>query len=560
MSRSLLNSFAEPARHQLVWLVLVFVLAALGKLSLEGGASLLVTLAIFLTAGIAFFNPWLGLLALFPLSFTINSTPETIGFRELSFATLCVTLMVGTVVQIARNGMLRHELRKWGALIVIVVAYLALNFFVGRANAIPVQDWVRGLAPFVFLLVFWPVFVLLQSRADGIKWLGLSLVVMALLFVSQVLVVYFAEGLYNPFYYLLINGEYVPTDPPADPSEMGDKLGPYYFRVTTMLAQSTDALLPVTFSVAYVVSVLAPSQRVRRIAFLLTCLASTSILATYTRSMLMCALLSVSIFGLSLLVFQPSKFLLALKKGIFVIVVSIAIVFAINLDAVWYNRSLELYYSLGINIFVDQLLAQFNGIIEVVSEWLFWLFHVVLEFFNISQSGLFEISTPAEAEENIDYAIFAADVNILTRLEEYRIALDVFYGQPITGAGLGIRHEMVFETSTGEKLIQQVGYIHNWVFYFLMVGGLIGTALYSALLILPPLMFGISIWLARKMPDREKFSQMVLIFNVVWVGLLTMGLYSLFFAVFRLISYNLLMAAGLGICAYTIATLRKRAS
>ncbi|WP_430513858.1 O-antigen ligase family protein [Pannonibacter phragmitetus] len=167
---------------------------------------------------------------------------------------------------------------------------------------------------------------------------------------------------------------------------------------------------------------------------------------------------------------------------------------------------------------------------------------------------------PAEVVEDIDNAAFATDVNVMTRIEEYRIALDLFHAQPVTGAGLGIRHEIVFETARGEKLIQNVGYVHNWVFYFLMVGGLIGTALYGALMTVPPTMVGIRLWLARKMPDRERFSEMVLMFNAVWVGLLTMGLYSLFFAVFRLISYNLLMAAGLGISAHIFTTLRKRAS
>ncbi|WP_430513859.1 hypothetical protein [Pannonibacter phragmitetus] len=359
MSRSLLNSIEHSPRHQLVWLGLVFVLAALAKLPLEGG--LVVTLGVFLIAGIAAFTPWLGLLALFPLSFAISPAPETMGLREISFAALCSALMLGTMVQVVRDGLLRRELRKWGALIGVALAFLAINFFVARANLVPIEYWVRGLIPFVFLLLFWPVFVLLQSREDRITWLGLSLFAMALLFVSQVLVIYFAEGLYKPFYYLLINGEYVLTDPPVNPGEMGDKLGPYYLRVTTLLAQATDALLPVTFSVSFVVSVLASSQRVRWIAFWVTCLASTSILATYTRSMLLCALFSVSIFSLSLLVFEPSKFLTALKKGILVILVSVAMVFAINLDAVWYNRSLELYHSLRA-VFVEQLVAWFRGL------------------------------------------------------------------------------------------------------------------------------------------------------------------------------------------------------
>ncbi len=506
------------------WLAMVFVLAVIAKLPIEGVLSVSVTLAIFVIAVVAAMSPWLGLLAIFPLSFGINPAPETIGPREMAFATLCIALMLGTLAQAIREGVLHAEMRKWGLPVVAATVFVALNFLVARANDVPLYDWTRGLVPFVFLIVFWPVSLLLRNGEDKLKWLGVSLLLMAFLYVSQVLVVYFAEGLYNPVYYILVDGRYVLSDPPIDLANPGAVLGPFYLRVTTILAQSTDALLPVTFAVAYVVSILSPSRQIRRIALLVTCFASSAILTTQTRSMLLCALISVSIFGLGILFFKTSLFLNALAKGVIIIAVSVGSIFVMNLEAVWYNRVLLLYHSLNLEaVFGPDFMAAY----------------------------------PAWSSES---SAFANDVNISTRLEEYRIALDVFRSQPITGAGFGNRHEIVFETFEGEKLVQKVGYVHNWVFYFLMVGGIIGALLYSMLLVLPSMFFGLRLWRHRRNFSPDYIAYYALVFNIVWVTFLTMGLYALFFAVFRLISFNLVMAAGLGICAHVMSVALGRKS
>ena len=142
------------------------------------------------------------------------------------------------------------------------------------------------------------------------------------------------------------------------------------------------------------------------------------------------------------------------------------------------------------------------------------------------------------------------DPNVLTRLEEYRIALGFFYAHPITGAGLGVQHQIAFATSTGENLVQQVGYVHNWAFYFLMVGGMVGALAYGAILSVPSLVLALKLFLRRNNVPEEEAERNWMIFNALWVGFLTIGLYALFFAVFRLITFNLVLAAGLGITAY----------
>lgn len=513
-------------RHLVAWLTLISIVSIVGKLESEGAIAALISIALIIIAGVAVISPWFGLLALFPLSFGLNPTPETVGLREMAYAALCIALMLGTMVHVIREGGLRAEVHKWRLPLVVATLFLALNFTVASRNGVPLHDWARGLVPFVFLLVFWPVSVLLRAGEDRLKWLGISLLLMALLFIGQVLAVFFAKGLYNPVYYLFIDGSYVETHPPLNPANPGEVLGPFYLRVTTMVAQSTDALLPVTFSVAYVMAVLSPSQKVRHGAFVLTWLAATSILATQTRSMLLSALLAVGAFGLSLMFFKRSRFNSALAKGIVISGLSVCSIFTMNLDAIWHNRLLLLYNSLSISKF--------------------------------SESSVAGRDQSIEAEPSSEAAVFANDVNVMTRLAEYNIAMDMFRSSPFVGVGLGNRHEIVFETFEGEKLVQKVGYVHNWLFYFLMVGGILGAGLYGMLLVLPPIILGFRLLQHRRLGGFDDISNYSLVFNVFWVSVLTMGVYALFFAVFRLISFNLVMAAGLGVCAYILSVLRKR--
>lgn len=568
MLRSKLNAASQTPSFLFGWLGALTLLAIAGKLTLGTSFAVLPTLAMLVLVPIAVVSPWLGVLGLFPLGFALDFAPQGLGLREIAFAGICAALVTGALWTVYKDRTLGRELRNWVPLFVVIIIFLVLNFYIARENAVPVSDWVRGLIPFVFITLFWPIAVLLEKSEERVFWLAGALAVMAVLFAAQVLVVYWYEGLYKAYYYLLINGEYVPTDPPTSGADMGEKLGPYYFRVTTLLPQSTDALLPLTFSVGYVLSVLSPSRNMRRAMFVLTCLASTSILATYTRSMLICALASVCMFGLMLLVFKRDVFKRALLTGLAVIVVSVIIVFAINLDPVWYNRLLQLYYSLRIDVYVDQVMAVVNMVFDwcvavfiAVVDWCYALLHSI---FGGTAEGL--VSLVADKEElapiipNIDPAVFSNDANVLTRMEEYRIALEFFHAQPITGAGLGIRHEIVFVTSTGEKLVQQVGYVHNWVFYFLMVGGLIGAVAYGALLSVPSLILAVKLRLQRKQLDALDAAQSWMIFNALWVGFLTLALYALFFAVFRLITFNLVLAAGLGLTVYLIRKHSKRAA
>ncbi|MEB0200103.1 O-antigen ligase family protein, partial [Pseudomonas sp. 5S4] len=126
------------------------------------------------------------------------------------------------------------------------------------------------------------------------------------------------------------------------------------------------------------------------------------------------------------------------------------------------------------------------------------------------------------------------DFNVSSRLDEYRIAWKMFLSHPFLGNGLGAKHEMRWETSEGVSFTQFVAYVHNWPLYILMVGGGVGLLIYG-LVLLGPALFRLS-------SIRSESSH----WTVIRVTILTMVVYGLFFAVFRLITFNLLLAAAWG--------------
>ncbi|MNP24988.1 O-Antigen ligase [compost metagenome] len=129
----------------------------------------------------------------------------------------------------------------------------------------------------------------------------------------------------------------------------------------------------------------------------------------------------------------------------------------------------------------------------------------------------------------------SADFNVSSRVVEYKIAWDLFTSHPGLGNGLGTKHEMRWETSNGTSFTQFVAYIHNWPLYILMVGGVLGILTYSIILIGP-----ILIQITSLKTESEHWT-------VIRTVVLTMAIYGLFFAVFRLITFNLLLAAVWGV-------------
>jgi O-antigen ligase len=123
-----------------------------------------------------------------------------------------------------------------------------------------------------------------------------------------------------------------------------------------------------------------------------------------------------------------------------------------------------------------------------------------------------------------------ADENVTARLEEYKIAWGKFQSAPLFGNGLGTKHRIRYAVGFGKTIEAYVGYVHNWPLYMLMVSGMTGCVTYTIVLLGPLVISRL----------RKKHLSSYGVFVVVTVTLL--AVYGLFFAVFRLVSFNLLLA------------------
>lgn len=126
----------------------------------------------------------------------------------------------------------------------------------------------------------------------------------------------------------------------------------------------------------------------------------------------------------------------------------------------------------------------------------------------------------------------ASDPNIMSRAEEIQIAWALFKEEPILGKGFGVQHVIDYDTGYGVTKSFTKGYIHNWFFYFLMATGIFGTVIYSSLYVIP--LFRIF--------KRNPVSRVTAVELILVTSLPLLNLYSLLFASFRLIPYNIMLA------------------
>lgn len=126
------------------------------------------------------------------------------------------------------------------------------------------------------------------------------------------------------------------------------------------------------------------------------------------------------------------------------------------------------------------------------------------------------------------------DANVTARLEEYMIAWRMFKANPWLGQGLGVKHTMLMDNGYSDAngpviLEKRVAYIHNWLLYSLMVGGILGTICTVAILFGPALVV---------MHRGFSVDQRIMVISTIAL----LGSYSLFFVVFRLLTFNVLLA------------------
>lgn len=449
---------------------------------------------------LAAFSPWLGMLALFPLLFSLPPAPATIGITELSFALLLGVIFVGVLVKLSRSAN-KAALKYFGLALLVGLFVLAVNLFVAVKNGVPLVDWVRGAIPFLFIYNFLSVAILVGNDESRIRWLGGSIATLIFLFSGYIIFYYFYYDIWLPYWLVMVDDKVVRMSETAA-LQYSEALGPMRDRVTMVVAQATDALLPVGVVLGVVLATLARRKSVVAIGFLMALTCLFAVLITFTRSMLLSSLLIAFVFTAFIFMFRKEMRLKVVKIGTALGVAGVVFMFATGMQDIWIGR-------------MNQLTEIKTGNLK--------------EFYS---------KDPALKEK--------LDFNVSSRLEEYKIAWSMFVSHPVLGNGLGIKHEMQWETAENERQTKWVAYVHNWVFYILMVGGIAGFLVYSVVLI-GPLFFRLS-WVKSESTH----------WTIIRAAVLTMTVYGAFFAVFRLITFNLLISVIWGLVFAQILADRRK--
>lgn len=472
-------------------------------------------------------QPAIGLVAALPLVYMINPTPTTVGWRELGFV---ITITVAGLSSIWHHRSVLAGLPRAGCVWLLVVAgWFILNFLTASWSGVSVTDWGRGAAPFVFLGYFLPVWLNARTNTvfeHGWRW---AAGIAAALFSWHVVQVYIGEQLWRPATYIFDNGSWVSMGY-VEAQALGKQVFEFAIRVTQRLQQATDTLLCLGVVWGAWANLWLSNWLSRMLGLGLGVLSTTAIVLTYTRSMLLSSLLVALV--LIFMSIRRGEGRRAAALFLALIATGAGTIAGFNLEAIYLNRLVQMQEQASTSF--DASLKQGKGGVAASSV----------------DSSIASLKTPASLQSAMPEEREAPgaedsrqqlkqgqpkDANIASRVEEYRIAWDRFRASPLIGHGLGIQHSIRFDAGNGEWLDVRVGYVHNWVMYVLMTGGLLGFGAYTAVL------FGPAVLAWRRCPREGGLRELT--FATVAV----MAIYGLFFAVFRLIPFNLVLGGMWGL-------------
>jgi len=503
MKPGLFNQFTRRFDQMPPWAIITGASIAASLLVQEAGGLFVAGIAAAVVIVLlALFSPWFGLLALFPMAFSIRPTPPSIGIQEALFVVLLAVVFVGALVRGLKNNGIGSLFRVFKWFVLSTCGLLAINLVVAQLNQVPLAEWFRGVLPFLFIFALVPFAILLGNDQERHFWFGCSVAALIAMMTGYVVVYYFANTLWQPYWNLTVDGEILRVSKEVALEHPDSAYGPLLDRITMRVQRSTDAILPIGMVLGFVVAVWARDVKGTLLGACLSLISMAAILTTFTRSMLSSAILVLGIFVIFVLVFHRDRLLKMLCLMFCLFAAGLAFVFGTGMENIWIGRISWLVDSVG-TLFRHKFLVALTELPVAVPE------------------------LPAAAPDKVD-------ANVSTRLEEYRIAWQMFLEHPLLGNGLGAKHEMRWEIGEGQSISQLVGYVHNWPLYCLMVGGVTGLFAYLVTL-LGPVFSGLT---SLKMVSKEKI--------IICLVILTMAVYGLFFAVFRLVTFNLILAAAWG--------------
>lgn len=552
-------------------------LAAILAVHVGEGARYAVLAAAVALATWSLRRPAIGLVAALPLVYMINPTPTTVGWREFGFA---ITISTAGLSSIWHHRLMLAGLpRSAYVWMSVVVGWFVLNFLTALWSGVSVADWVRGAAPFVFLGYLLPVWLEAKSNLafeHAWRW---AAGIAAALFSWHVLQVYVGEQLWKPATYIFDNGAWVSMGY-AEAQALGKQIFEFAIRVTQRLQQATDTLLCLGVVWGAWASLWLNNGLQRMLGLGLSVLSTTAIVLTYTRSMLLSSLL-VTLALMLVAVWRGGRARRVSALFLALLVASTATIVGFNLEPIYLNRLVQMGEQAGFSLLPGPVASEGSEGREpsparaspgVSSQAMVMQSGAPPAAVEPSpahspsaelQSGVLQESDSTVTSQPLGAVSDSGgrgagigmsdagvpeldprqhlkqgqpkDANIASRVEEYRIAWDRFRASPLFGHGLGIQHNIRFDAGNGEWLDTRVGYVHNWIMYVLMTGGLLGLMAYAGVL------FGPAVLAWRRYPAESGLRELVL------ASIAVMAIYGLFFAVFRLIPFNLVLGGMWGL-------------
>lgn len=424
------------------------------------------------------------ILSLYPL----DSIPNKVGIREVTFVIAMGALFIKAALS-SRDCLVLFSKKPVLYTVAGLLVFLIVNYIVASRNDVSIMEWGRGLIPFLFILVGIPLSVSLLKSPGALRALMISFLILSALFAFRTVLVFLQEELWKPIHLVLEKdtGEWVKPEGDFDSSLYAkDEIRTFLRRVTLFLPQSTSVMMILSI-VWGGLGYLLIEGKARFLSLAVSMLGMVAILFTQTRSMVLTVCAVYVCIASYLLLYRRGMFRKFFALVATLLVTSIATIIIFDFGGVLSLRFCKLFASAGLG------------------------------------SGEYELW---ENEE---------DVNITARLEECKIAFDMFLESPVLGKGLGAKHTMLFSVWFGEILEQEVSYIHNWVLYFLSLSGVIGFLIY-VWIVASPLM----------QVSKNNFFKSDLGL-IVYTTIGSLICYALFFAVFRLIPFNLVLGSMIGI-------------
>jgi hypothetical protein len=260
------------------------------------GAVIVATLAL-----VAAVQPWLGVLALLPLSFAVAVPPQTIGIKEIVFAAMTGVVVIAPTIGRRWQEGASKVVRNFGVGFAIGGAFFVVNLIAAKHENVAVQDWLRGVVPYLFLVAIIPVTFGLRDNPQRIRSLGISIGLTIFLFCGYV---------------------------------VGYSLGPFVDRITMIVPSSTDVFIPMGVAFGFAAAVFASNLRERIFGVSLMGAALWAVLATYTRSMLLSPFVAIGLTCIYLLLCMRER----LRFAIFLLLGS-GIYMAVTMHALRRSRS-----------------------------------------------------------------------------------------------------------------------------------------------------------------------------------------------------------------------------